>query len=88
MVKVALSPKQIPGFDAMIADDPRRYGFGGNIAWLATDKLSQLDAALNACALTGLCLRGAVESAIIGAPVENVLSARVKQVLDPQGKLV
>ncbi len=88
LVKVALSPRQIPGFDAMIADDPRRYGFGGNIVWLATDDISQIDDALSACALTGLCLRGAVESAVIGAPVENVLAQRVKQVLDPQGKLV
>lgn len=88
LVKVALSPRQIPAFDAMITDAPRRYGFGGNIAWLATDNISQIDDALNACALTGLCLRGAVESAVIGAPVENVLAQRVKQVLDPQGKLV
>lgn len=88
LVKVALSPKQIPAFDAMIADDRRRYGFGGNIAWLATENARQIDDALKACALTGLCLRGAVESAVIGAPVENVLAARVKRVLDPQNKLV
>ena len=88
LVKVALAPKQIPGFDALVAQDRRRYGFGGNIAWLATDDMSQLEAALKSCDLRGLCLRGAVESAVIGAPLENILAARVKQVLDPQGKLV
>lgn len=88
LVKVALAPRQIPGFDAMIVNDRRRYGFGGNIVWLATDDIKQLDAALKSFELTGLCLRGAVESAVIGAPLENVLAARVKQVLDPQGKLV
>ena len=88
LVKAALSPKQIPALDASIAHDRRRYGFGGNIVWLATDDIDGLDAALKRCGLTGLCLRGAVESAVIGAPVENVLAARVKQVLDPQGKLV
>lgn len=88
LVKVALSPRQIPGFDALVAGKARRYGVGGNIVWLATADIMQLDAALKSCELAGLCLRGAVESAVIGAPVENVLAARVKQVLDPQGKLV
>ena len=88
LVKVALSPKQVPRFDDMVSRLPRRYGFGGNIVWLATEDIKQLDAALKACALTGLCLRGVVESAVIGAPLENVLAARVKQVLDPQNKLV
>jgi len=88
LVKVLLSPKQIPAFDALVVHDRRRYGVGGNIAWLATGDISQLEAALKACGLTGLCLCGAVKSAVIGAPVENVLAARVKQVLDPQNKLV
>ena len=88
LVKVVLAPRQIPGFDALVAGNARRYGVGGNIAWLATEDIKQLDAALRSCALTGLCLRGVVESAVIGAPVENVLAARVKQVLDPGNKLV
>lgn len=88
LVKVVLSPRQIPGFDALVAGKARRYGVGGNIVWLATEDIKQLDAALKSCELTGLCLRGAVESAVVGAPVENVLAARVKQVLDPGDKLV
>ena len=88
LVKVALSPKQVPAFDRGIIKAQRRYGVGGNIAWVAANDIRPLGAALIACSLTGLCLRGAVESPVIGAPLENVLSARVKQVLDPQNKLV
>lgn len=88
LVKVALSPKRIPAFDAKLAGARRRYSVGGNVAWLATDEVDALDAALQELALTGLCLRGAVESALIGAPIDNVLAQRVKQALDPQDKLV
>lgn len=88
LVKVALAPKQVPAFDRRITAAQRRYGVGGNVAWVATEDLSQLVAALKACSLTGLCLRGAIDSPVIGAPLENVLAARVKQVLDPHGKLV
>lgn len=87
-VKVPLAPRQLPAFDALIGHCRRRYSLGGNIAWIATEDISRLDRALKACGLTGLCLRGLVESAVIGAPLEDVLSARVKQVLDPQNKLV
>lgn len=88
LAKAALSPKQVPAFDRGIIGAQRRYGVGGNVAWVATEDLSQLAAALKACSLTGLCLAGRVESAVIGAPVENVLASRVKRVLDPHGKLV
>lgn len=88
LVKAALSPKQVPAFDRGIIGAQRRYGVGGNIAWVAAEDISQVGDALDACSLTGLCLRGTVESAVIGAPVENVLAARVKQVLDPGNKLV
>ncbi len=87
-VKVVLSLNQIPALDAMIPQTQRRYGVGGNIAWVATDDIASLDGALKQLGLTGLCLQGTVDSPIIGAPLENVLSARVKQVLDPMNKLV
>ncbi|MDE2748826.1 MAG: FAD-binding protein [Chloroflexota bacterium] len=88
LVKAALAPKQIPAFDRMIAGARRRYGVGGNIAWLATDDVEALAAALRNCGLRGLCLRGAVHSAVIGAPADDALAQRVKQVLDPEHKLV
>lgn len=88
LVKVVIPPRQLPAFDAMIAHDHRRYSVGGNIAWAATDDIAHINTALKACGLTGLCLRGAVDSAVIGVPIDNALALRVKQVLDPQDKLV
>ena len=88
VVKVVLSLYQTAAFDAMIPQTQRRYGVGGNVAWIATDDIASLDGALKQLGLTGLCLQGTVDSAVIGAPLENVLSARVKQVLDPMNKLV
>ncbi len=88
IVKVALSPKQVPALDAVIAGAGRRYGVGGNVAWLAVDDIAPLDRALAKLGLSGLCLQGAVNRPVIGAPLEQQLSARVKSVLDPQHKLV
>lgn len=88
LVKVVLSPKQVVALDAAIQGAQRRYGVGGNVAWVATDELAELERAFAKLGLRGLCLQGAVDRPVIGAPLEQVLSARVKQVLDPQGKLV
>ncbi len=88
VVKVVLSPKQVTDVDSAISGTQRRYGVGGNVAWLATDDITNLEIVLGALGLSGLCLRGQVEKPVIGAPLEGELSARVKQVLDPQNKLV
>ena len=88
IVKVALSPKQLPELDQALGPARRRYGCGGNVAWLATDDVARLDAALRQLGLSGLCLLGDVDTALIGQPIDNVLAARVKAVLDPQAKLV
>ena len=88
LVKVVLSPRQICAFDASIGELPRRYSVGGNIAWVAGDNIRTIENALTREDLTGLVLRGQVDNAIIGKPLENDLAARVKQVLDPHNKLV
>ena len=88
LVKVPLSPKQIPPFDAMIAATQRRYSAGGNVAWVAVDDIDRLDAALRQHGLSGLCIRGAVDSPLVGKAIDNVLAQRVKQALDPQNKFV
>ena len=87
LAKVVIAPKQIPRFDAAIANMQRRYSAGGNIALVAADDIQRLDQALRAQGLRGLVIRGDVESALIGSPLEDTLAARVKQVLDPQNKL-
>lgn len=88
VVKVVLSPRQAPKFDKAITDLQRRYGVGGNVAWVATDDVARLDATLRQLGLRGLCLLGDVECALLGVPLERDLAARVKSVLDPLGKLV
>jgi glycolate oxidase FAD binding subunit len=88
LAKVLLSPKQIPAFDPLITKTRRRYGVGGNVAWVATDEFKALDAALRDRGLRGLCLRGDCLSPLIGASTDDVLAERVKQVLDPHNKLV
>ena len=84
----AFAQARRPQLDAMLGDCPRRYSVGGNVAWLATDDAARLDATLRGLRLRGLCLLGQADAPVIGLPLENELSARVKQVLDPQGKLV
>ena len=88
LVKAVISPRQIPGFDARARDMRRRYSAGGNIAWLATDDIARLSGALEELGLQGIVLRGSVDCPVIGKPLENVLAARVKRVLDPHNKLV
>lgn len=90
VVKVVLSPKQIPAFDADIhtSVSNRRYSVGGNVAWIATGDLKTLHNALEKHHLTGLAILGHSDSVILGKPINNVLSDRVKQILDPDNKFV
>ncbi len=88
LVKVVISPRQIAGFDAQLRDMRRRYSAGGNTAWLATGDIGALKKILEAEQLPGLVLRGSVDCPLIGKSPENLLAARVKQVLDPHNKLV
>ena len=88
VVKVTLSPKQIPAFDADIRAVKRRYSVGGNVVWIATTDVTSLHKTLEKHHLTGLAVLGACDSAILGKPIDNVLSDRVKQILDPDTKLI
>ena len=58
LVKVVLAPRQLLEFDASTEGMQRRYGVGGNVAWVATDDIAQLDLALKQLRLRGLCLLG------------------------------
>ncbi len=91
VVKVVLSPKQIPKLEDSIghADYARRYSVGGNMAWIATipNNLSQLNRILSELSLTGLHILGDSEKSILGKPIDNPLSNRVKQIFDPENKL-
>lgn len=91
IVKVVLSPKQIPALDSAIenADYSRRYSVGGNMAWIATaaDQIDQLHDILTDLNLTGLQIIGTSHNPILGQPIDNPLSERVKQIFDPENKL-
>jgi len=88
LTKVVLSPRQIRDFDAPLQGQPRRYSVAGNVAYVACEGYARMDAHLQAMRLRGLCLIGKTGAPVMGIALENVLLARVKQVLDPQQKLV
>ncbi len=88
LAKVVLAPRQLLDFDAAIANADRRYSLGGNTAWVAFDEAAWLGGLLERQALRGLLLRGQTSSPLLGAPLENVLAARVKATLDPLDRLV
>lgn len=73
-------------------DGPRRYGIGGNVAWIAWPRVSglhRLDARLRALRLTGVTLTGEPEaSPLLGAPIRNAFSERVRASIDPNGRFM
>lgn len=89
VVKVILSPKRIPNFEANVNTPiiERRYSVGGNVGWVATDNLKSLGDVLEKQKLTGLVIHGETDQPILGKPIDNVLSDRVKQIFDPEHKL-
>lgn len=89
LLKVPLSPSRLLAFDAAVAPliSARRYAVAGNVGYLAlpAERLSELEALLCAHGLRGLALWGAPRP-YWGMPLEQRFSARLAQVLDPQGK--
>ena len=55
---------------------------------VAADDGGEDDAALRQHGLSGLCIRGAVDSPLVGKSIDHALAQRVKQALDPQNKFV
>ncbi|MCY4465087.1 MAG: FAD-binding protein [Chloroflexi bacterium] len=88
LAKVTLAPRQLLALDAAIDGAKRRYTLAGNIGFVACEDASWLGDVLARLGLRGLLLRGQARSPLLGAPLENVLAARVKATLDPLGKLV
>jgi len=90
VVKVVLSPRQIAKLDDAIQPiaPHRYYSVGGNVAWVATDDLNALGKSLSEQELTGLVVLGETHTPILGKPIDNVLSGRVKHILDPENKFV
>ncbi len=85
IVKVPLTHHQIPALDDLLIGT-RRYSAGGNVAWLAADDITTLEAHLKSLNLVGLCLGGEHGMRVLGNMPGQSLAQRVKQVLDPHGK--
>lgn len=86
VVKVPLTPGRIPALDARAQAARRRYSVGGNVAWIVTDALDELDAALTALELSGLILLNAPGDPRIGRRTSNPFAERVIRALDPHNK--
>ena len=87
VVKIPLTPRQIPGFDQLPDLTKRLYTTGGNLAWVTANGLESLDMALHEIGLTGLVLN-TDHPCLIGTKRGDILSSRVKQVFDPSGRFL
>jgi glycolate oxidase FAD binding subunit len=89
LVRVPITPPAVARFDAAVErlDARRRYGLAGNLALVATAASpAQVDALLTPLGLTGQVLRGATVAPFIGAPIANPVDARLRAVMDPEGR--
>jgi glycolate oxidase FAD binding subunit len=92
LVKVALSPLAVVALEEALAGSgvwaPRRYGVGGNVAYLAWPDgvdLARLGAILEGLQLRALALRGRHHPALLGRRTANAFEERLARVLDPRG---
>ena len=97
LVKVPVTPGRIArlesdltGFANLSGLPKRRYGAGGQVAWLAWPPaaLDDLDAALKAPDLSGLVVLGQPGRARLGVRTGQSFERRVKAALDPDGRFV
>jgi glycolate oxidase FAD binding subunit len=89
LAKVAVTPSRILGLDAALAaaGAGRRYGAGGEVAWVAwPGAWSALDALLAAQRLSGVALVGeAPPDPMLGVRPDDAFLSRVRQTIDPRG---
>jgi glycolate oxidase FAD binding subunit len=86
LLKVPLSGRSVPAFDARFPSAPRRYTAGGSVAWLAVEDLSAARAVLTELGLTGLQIWGVGGEPFVGPRRGLALAQRAKRALDPDGK--
>jgi glycolate oxidase FAD binding subunit len=91
LAKVPVTPRRIPALDAGLhsQDCRRRYGGGGQVAWVALPgSFKALDGLLLSQGLSGLVLIGAGEPPRLGVKIGGVFAERVKGALDPTGRFL
>lgn len=91
LVKVPVSPKQIPTLDKCLDEHLalRRYSAGANVAWVAwPGKAADIDQILASLDLSGLVVLGATTTPLIGKRTGEEFARRIKKALDPGKKWV
>ena len=88
LIKIPLSPRQLPALEAHLPAGPRRYSAGGNIAWLSTTEVETVDSVLAETGLAGLQLWGKWGKLYLGHRKGISMARRVQQALDPGGKFL
>lgn len=90
LVKVPISPRRVSLLENVVhrLNPSRRYSAGGNVAWLATSTLDELDVLLKTLGLVGLVMLGVPGRPYLGLRKGMLLAQRVKQALDPTGKFL
>ena len=94
LVKVPLTPKRIPGLEAVLSGagpqglaSPRRYSVGGQVAWIAWPGTREaLESVLAPLGLSGLVIFGPPGRARLGPRPAEAFERRVKAALDPTGR--
>ncbi|BCS32470.1 2-hydroxy-acid oxidase [Luteitalea sp. TBR-22] len=90
LVRVPTSPSSVADLDTAVAlaGHARRISVGGHLLWIACEasSLDGLDACLRDRGLVGQVLRGASGRPFLGAHVDSPVEARLKAVLDPDGR--
>jgi len=89
LAKIAATPSRIHGLDAALAraGATRRYGAGGEVAWVGwPGAWSDLDALLVEHGLSGVTLIGpAPADPMLGVRPDDAFLGRVRQTIDPRG---
>jgi glycolate oxidase FAD binding subunit len=86
LVKVPLTPPEIPEFDRFLAaaGASRRYGAGGQVAWIIwPGDHATLSGALRDRGLSGLAIAGPGAELLMGVPRGTAFRDQVKAALDP-----
>ncbi|KAA3656733.1 MAG: FAD-binding oxidoreductase [Chloroflexi bacterium] len=83
LVKIPVTPKQIPTLDKHLTNTLRRYSAGGNVAWVAADDMTALQTTLTELNLAGLQFTGHTDDPYLGSRKGRRFAQRIKKALDP-----
>lgn len=88
LVKIPMAPKQLPAFHRLECFDAVHYSIAGNVAWVSTLAIDDLDAALTHMGLVGQQCWGEAGRPYLGQRHWLPFALRIKQALDPHNKFL